>query len=199
MGTPNTNLVLAGTGAAGSTGASLVWVAEEPTSGVPAAPTDATTVLGTGWKDCGYISTNGVTDNISETKKEIYAYGVLPPVRELVTQSLETFDIGFLETNTTVLELFYRLTLGTITVATTTGVFTAVTNGPARVKFFQMVIDMVDGTNHIRTYIPKGQVTDRKGFQIQAGTELQRDLSVTAYPDDTGNSSYTYIVVPSLG
>lgn len=199
MGTPNTNLVLAGTGAGGSTGASLVWVASLPVSGTPAAPTDATTVLGTGWKDCGYIATTGVTDNFAETKKDINAYGVQPPVRELLTQSTETFDIDFLETNTTVVELFYRLTLGTITVATTTGVFTAVTNGPSRVTYFQLVIDVVDGTNHIRKYAPKAQLTDRKGQQIQAGTELTYSTSMTVYPDSAGNSTYTYIVIPALG
>lgn len=199
MGTPNTNLVLAGTGAAGSTGASLIWVAALPASGGTAAPTDATTALAGSWKDCGYIDTSGVTYNISETKKEINAYGVNPPVRELTTNATETFDITFLETNTTVLELFYRLTLGSITVATTTGVFSAITSGPARVTFFQLVIDAVDGANHLRTYIPKAQVTDRKGYQIQAGTELSRGVTITAYPDGSGNSTYPFLTIPALG
>jgi hypothetical protein len=198
MGTPNTNLVLAGTGAAGTTGASLVWVA--PTSGAnTTAPTDATTALAAGWKDCGYIDTSGVTVNFSESKKDIYAYGVEPPVRELVTQSTETFDITFLENNTTVIELFYRLTLGSITVTTGTGAFTAVTTGPARVTFFQLVIDMVDGTNHIRKYAPKAQVTDRKGQQIQAGTEITYGTTMTVYPDNAGNATYNWHVLPSLG
>lgn len=199
MGTPNTNLVLAGTGAGGSTGASLLWVGILPVSGVPAAPTDATTVLGTGWKDCGYISTDGVQVNFAETKKDINAYGVEPPVRELITNSTETFDTTFLETNTTVLELFYRLTLGSITVASTTGVFSVITTGPARVTYFQLVIDMVDGANHWRTYAPKAQITDRKGFAIKAGTELSRAVTMTVYPDSSGNATYNYPVIPVLG
>lgn len=199
MGTPNTNTVLAGTGAAGSTGASLIWVAELPTAGVPAAPTTAVSALGTGWLDCGYISTNGVTDNFSETKKDINAYGVQPPVRELLTQSTETFDVDFLETNPTVMDLFYRNTLGVTTVGTGTGVFTVLTTGPARVKYFQLVIDVVDGANHIRKYAPKAQVTTKKGNQIQAGTELTYGVTMTVYPDSTGNSTYTWIVVPALG
>ncbi len=198
MGTPNTNLVLAGTGAAGTTGASLIWVAPLTGAGTT-APTDALTALGTGWKDCGYIATSGVTDNFSETKKDIQAYGVQPPVRELLTQSIETFDTDFLETNATVLELFYRLTLGSIVVTPTTGVFSVVTNGPARVTYFQMVIDMVDGANHIRKYAPKAQLTNKKGQQIQAGTELTYGCTMTVYPDSAGNSTYTYHVIPALG
>jgi hypothetical protein len=199
MGTPNTNLVLAGTGAAGSTGASLVWVAPLTGTGTT-APTDATTALGAGWKDCGYIDTSGVTVNFSESKKDIYAYGVEPPVRELVTQSTETFDITFLENNTTVIELFYRLTLGSITVTSVTGALSRPSPPaqPASRSSSWSSTSSTASTTSAST-LPKAQVTDRKGQQIQAGTEITYGTTMTVYPDGSGNATYNYHVIPALG
>ena len=61
-----------------------------------------------------------------------------------------------------------------------------------------MVVDAVDGLNKVRLHAPNVEVSDRDGYQIKNGEVIQYGVSLTCYPDASGNSTYTYHVVNGL-
>jgi hypothetical protein len=80
-----------------------------------------------------------------------------------------------------------------VTVATTTAgssgqilTITDDTSGTQDIRAF--VFDMFDGTNHIRFYTPKAEVTTRQNPAYNTGSLVQYGMTVTAYPDDSGVS-----------
>ena len=102
-------------------------------------------------------------------------------MRETVTEATATFQAMLLETNAEVLAAYYG-----IAVDTTDGsveVDPAATGG--RKSF---VIDLVDGTSAIRTYVPEGEILS-VGEQVYAnGEAVGYDITITAYASDEGYS-----------
>jgi hypothetical protein len=188
----NSGAVLAAVNGGGS-GASLCFV---NTVGAT-APTTAASVL-TGWKDCGLATVDGLTNKVSETVKTINAFGVTAPIRQLTTDSTETFEVTFMETNETVLELYYRKPLGSGITVTGTDGSTTFSTGLASVQYFAAVFDIVDGTNHVRIYAPKCQVTDRKDMQYQNATEVTYGMTITALAAADGTATTRFLVVDAL-
>jgi hypothetical protein len=50
----------------------------------------------------------------------------------------------------------------------------------------------VDGDVDIRIVIPDGQVTERGDVTYANGEAIGYDVTVTAYPDDSGVKAYIY-------
>jgi hypothetical protein len=55
------------------------------------------------------------------------------------------------------------------------------------------VIDVVDGTDLIRIVVPSGQVTELGDVTYVNGDAIGRPVTITAYPDVTGNKAYIYL------
>lgn len=175
-------------------GGSLAWFAPLGTT----LPTDATTALAAGFLDAGLCSTDGLQIAVDESSTDINAYGLFSPARTLVTASKQTFQVAFLESNPVSHAVYHRKPLtGTDALAPdATGAWDFET-GAAAVQSYVAVFDATDGVNHLRVVAQNVQVTDRDGIQIQAGADVQYGVTLTAYPDDTGNSLHWYFVVPS--
>lgn len=182
------NNVLAGIGAGGAAGLSLAWFG--PTSAT--APTNATNPLNT-FKDAGFCDASGLTVGDSVTSNPVLAYGTLVPVRVIIQQEITTFKVSFLESSTTALEVYNRKAISSITPSSSAFTITQVSTGTR--QLYSAVFDMVDGTNHIRAYCPVVEVTDRDDLQIAAGQPVKYGVTLTAYPDASGNVVKWFYVV----
>jgi hypothetical protein len=186
--------LLAGTSAAGADGLGLVWMA--PTGST--APTDASTALAAAWKNMGGITEAGVTikQATSTTKKKFYGSPAVQ--RTLVTDQEYSIDVVYGETNARVIEQVFRKALNSITPAVTTGAFST-TAGTYTRQLYAAVVDMVDGTNHIRYYMPSVEVTNQGDIKIANSETIEWGVTLSAYPDTSGNAIYAFFALPHLG
>lgn len=158
----------------GTTGAVYVG----PTSST--APTTASSAL-TGFSELGYVHADGVTETRDRSTNQIRAWQNADLLREVVTESTATFQFTLLETNLEVLAAFYG---SAVDVADgSVEVNPAATGG--RKSF---VIDLVDGTDAIRTYVPSGEILSVGEQVYQNGEAVGYDVTITAYASSEGYS-----------
>lgn len=189
----NRNL-LAGIAATGADGLGLIWMAPSGAT----APIDATTSLAAAWKNMGGITEAGVSikQSTSTTKKKFYGSPAIQ--RTLVTDQETTIDVAFGELNARVMEVYWRKALNSITPAVSTGVWST-TAGNYNRQLYAMVIDMVDGVNRLRFYCPSVEVTSQGDIKIANSETLEWGVTLSAYPDTSGNYIYPFGAQPSLG
>lgn len=181
-------------GLAGAAGAfSLCWVADASTV-VP--PTDATTALDSSLIDIGIVTTDGATVATNINSTDIDAFGSFQPVRTLIQNEIITVAFTAQETNKVTAAIKTRQALTALTV--TTGGKLALTRGPGRDAHYAIVLDALDGTNHIRKFYPSARLTNLGDQQIGFGAAIVYPFTFTAYPDDTGITEYEYIVNANL-
>lgn len=159
----------------GTTGA--IYVA--PTSAT--APTGAVSSL-TGFTDLGYISADGVTETRDKSTNQIRAWQNADLVKEVVTEATATFQAVLLETSAETLALYYGAVVDPIDGSIE--INPAATGG--RKSF---VIDLVDGADCIRTYIPSGEVLSVGEQVYQNGEPVGYDITITAYASSAGFSA----------
>ena len=158
----------------GTTGAVYVG----PTSST--APTGATSSL-TGFTELGYVHADGVTETRDRSTNQIRAWQNADLLREVVTESTATFQFTLLETNLETLAAFYG---SAVDVADgSVEINPAATGG--RKSF---VIDLVDGADAIRTYIPSGEILSVGEQVYQNGEAVGYDVTITAYASSDGYS-----------
>jgi hypothetical protein len=152
-----------------------------------AVPTDATTALGSTFVQTGYISEDGLTQEITRDSEDIKAWGgdtVMSPQ----TEYSEKFTFSLLETlDVNVKKLVY----GDANVTETNGAITAISNS-AELAEHAMVIEMVQGGRAVRRVIPCAKVTEIGEITYVDGEPIAYELTVTALPDASGNASYEY-------
>jgi hypothetical protein len=190
----NNNNLLAGTGATGVDGLGLVWMAATGS----AAPVDSTTALAAAWKNMGGIAESGVTIHQATTTTKLKFYGSPAVQRTLVTDQEYSVDITFSEVNARTMEVFFRRALNSITPTAVSGAF-ATTAGTYTRQLYACVVDMVDGVNHLRFYMPQVEVTSQGDVKIANSAALEFAVTLSAYPDTSGNAIYPFGALPSLG
>lgn len=154
-----------------------VYVAPTGTTG----PTTSSSALDAGFVDLGYVSADGITENIDRTTNQIRAWQNGSLVREVTSEGTYSVDMTFIETNEAVLELYY----GT---ANSSGEFNIdPTSTGGRQSF---VIDVVDGSSVERIYIPAGEITSVGTRTLASGEAVGYQVTITAYAD-TGSTSFT--------
>lgn len=157
-----------------------------------ALPTDATTPLGVGYDELGYISEDGVTEANDETTQKIRAWQNGDTVREVQTAHDLMYSFACLETNEAVLEAFYgNYAAGVVEINAAPG------------QRGVWVFQVTDGDSDIRIVVPDGQVTDRGDRQFVNGNAVQYPLTITCYPDsnyvgslDQPAKAYMYLETP---
>lgn len=153
-----------------------VSVAPSGTTG----PTDASTALPAGFLDLGLVSEDGVTESHGRTTNPIKAWQNGATVRTVVTDGELTYHFVLLETKKETVETYYGTT---VTQTTTDGSFVIVpTNTGGRKSF---VIDVIDGAELERVYIPSGEVTEVGDKVYANGEPIGYECTVTAYVDST--------------
>jgi len=153
------------------------------TGAVSVGPTTATAPTGTsgsltGFNDLGYVSDAGVTESRGRSTNEIRAWQGATLVRTMITAGSLTYHFVLIETKLETVELYY----GTdVTQVATDGNFLILPTSTGGRQSF--VLDVIDGAELRRTYIPQGEVTE-VGDLVYVGTDpIGYDVTVTAYPD----------------
>lgn len=146
-----------------------------------AAPTAVGSALNVAFKDLGYVSEDGVTESNTTTTEKVRAWQGNAVVRTLITEGETTFTFTLIQTNADTLSEYYGLGAGAITGASGSFSSSATVSRPRR----SYVIDVIDGSNLIRKYIPDGQVTEVGDQVFQNGAPIGYEITITAY-DNTG-------------
>jgi hypothetical protein len=150
-------------------------------------PTDATTALDNAFKGTGYISEDGLTHEITRDSEDIKAWGG-DTVMTTQTDYSEKFTFSLLETQNGDVK---KLVFGDTNVTVTSGAITAISNAK-ELEEHAMVLEMVQGTKAVRRVVPCGKVSEIGEITYVDGEPVAYELTVTALPDDSGNTSYEY-------
>jgi len=166
-----------------------VFVAPAGTS----VPTDATTSLAVTFKNVGYVSEDGLVNEVETDIEEVKAWGG-DIVLSDQSSFKETFTVNLLETNEEALKLYYGA--GNVTVNGTS--ITIVQNSnplPELVVVFEVVLT---GGRIKRIVVPKAKIADRSGeVTYTDGDAITYPAQFVAFPDSSGNTHTEYIAVTS--
>lgn len=153
------------------------------------APTDATTALGAAFVNLGYATQEGLTNSIETNYESITAWGG-DEVLNALTSRAETFKWGFLQTDADVLKEVY----GTANVTVGEGgALTVIHNGQDAGKRIYVFDILLTEGKVLRHVIPLGQITEVGDVVYKDGDPISYEVTLSCYPDSTGNTAYTYI------
>ena len=157
-------------------------------------PTTAAAELSTDYKCLGYVSEDGLKNNMTTDSDKVKAWGG-DTVLAYQKGKEDVFTFSLLEVlNDDVLKTVFGDSNVTITAATTTApksVAVAVNNTELNESVW--VIDMImRGNNPRRIVIPYGKVTDIGEITYKDDDVVKYDVSLQAMPDTAGNSHYEY-------
>jgi hypothetical protein len=138
------------------------------------APTASSSALDAGFVDLGYVSADGISENIDRSTNQIRAWQNGSLVREVTSEGTYSVSMTFIETSEAVLELYY----GTANEAGEFSIDPTATGG--RKSF---VIDVVDGATVERIFIPAGEITSLGERTLASGEAVGYDVTVTSYAD----------------
>ena len=154
-------------------------------------PTNATTALDPAFKCLGYVSDEGVTNSTSIDSEEVKAWGgdtVLTPQ----TGKTDTFQMALLESlNVEVLKAYF----GDENVTGTdikTGL--SVKCNSKELPSCVWVVEMIAaGDIPHRIVIPDAKPTEMEDIPYVDNEPVSLGMTLTALPDDDGNTHYEYI------
>lgn len=144
------------------------------------APTAVDSALDSGFVGLGYVSEDGITEARDRTTEDIKAWQNADTVRTVVTDANLSYTFRLIETTDATLELFY----GSTSVGGELVVTPATTGG--RKSF---VIDIEDGDELKRIYVPQGEVAEVGDVVYASGEAIGYEVTVRAYPDETAEGS----------
>lgn len=158
-------------------------------------PTDATTALAAAFKQVGYISEDGVTNNIDKETESIKAWG---GDIVLVTQTgqEDKFTFKMIEgLNDEVLKTIFGSDNVTVVAASGNDPKTiSVAVNMADEEEGAWVINMVTrGNNAKRIVIPRAMVTELGEIAYTDADAIGYEVTLTAMKDSSGNTHYEYM------
>lgn len=146
-----------------------------------AAPTTSVSALNAAFIGLGYVSDEGVTETYDDTVEEIVAWQGATVVRANTTQSTAKLQLRVIETKGETLELYHK---GSAVAVVSAGQWkidvVAPTSDPR-----SFVLDVIDGTKHLRIYVANGEVTERGEIVYANGEAIGYDITITCYPSAT--------------
>lgn len=159
-----------------------------------ALPTDAITELDAKFKSLGYISEDGMTNTNSPESDNIKAWGG-DTVAVVQTEKEDTFDYTLIEaTNVDVLKEVYGT--ANVTGDLESGIVIKANADP--LEEHSLVVDMVLKAGILkRIVIPNGKVSELGEISYADEDAIGYETTLTAIPDEDGNSHYEYIQKPS--
>ena len=153
-----------------------------------ALPTDATTALSDSFKCLGYISEDGVSQEIETDLEDIKAWGgdtVLNPQ----TSRSEKFTQTFIEQNADVLKQVYgesNVTVGE------NGQITVLHNGLEKFEYVYVIETLLTGNRVNRLVIPRGKVIEVGEVVRKDDEAIGYETTISALLDSAGNTAYEH-------
>jgi len=146
------------------------------------APTTAESALAAAFHDLGYVSEDGVTETRDRSSDSIKAWQNADIVRETITEASLTYKLVLIETKKDTVELFY----GSAVTPADGSLIVVPANTGGRKAY---VLDVIDGDDFIRTWIPQGEIIE-VGEQVYAnGEPIGYEVTIRAYPDSSLTTS----------
>jgi hypothetical protein len=121
-----------------------------------------------------------VTETRDRSSDTIKAWQNAATVRTVVTDATLTYAFTLIETKKETVELYYGTA---VTQTTAHGELTIVPANTGGRKSF--ILDVIDGDEVIRTYIPAGEVTEVGDKVYASGEPVGYEVTITAYPDSS--------------
>ena len=151
-------------------------------------PTDASTKLTDTYTSAGYLSDDGIKNKRDRKTEDVVAFGG-DTVLSVTTSLTETFELGLLETTKDTLAIVY----GDDNVTADGDNITVKHNAkdtPRKAYVFELALT---GDRVKRIVVPDGQVSDVDDVEYKDGEAITYSPTITAFPDDKGNTAYEYI------
>jgi hypothetical protein len=155
------------------------WVSPEGT----AAPAGMATPV-TPWVDLGAMSTDGLSENLAQSRTEFKRWGSISVFKTVITDQKHEFKVKFLESNPNVLGLFYRV--ATPTPDATTHIVSVTDDTTGKIDRRSFLFDVLEGTNHARFFVPEGEVTNVDSPVYKLDGLVEYGVTITAYPNSAG-------------
>lgn len=157
-----------------------------------ALPTSAVDTLNVAFTDSGYVSEDGLTFSPDLSTADINEWN-----GALVRRIKESFDGSLswshLETNEASLKNTFGDANVTVTAANSThGLQYAVAINGDLPEAKSWVFKLKDGDNRMLVVVPNGQVTDIEDVSFTSSDAIMWGVTLSCYPDSTGNSLYIY-------
>lgn len=149
-------------------------------------PANSTAALDAGYVGMGYVSEDGVTETPDESVERIVAWQGATVVRSTTTDATATLQMTLIETKAAVLELYHR---GSTVTDLGGGQYKIDVKTPTEDRQ-QFILDVIDGTKHIRFDIADGEVTERGEIVYANGEPIGYQITITCYPN-ASNTLYT--------
>ncbi|WP_162012498.1 phage tail tube protein [Streptococcus sp. S784/96/1] len=160
-----------------------------------ALPVDATTNLDKGFKNLGYISEDGVTNEDKRESEDLLAWGG-DVVDTPQTSKSDTFKYKMIEAlNIDVLKEVYGPE--NVTGDLTTGI--AIKSNSKELPVHPIVIETLLKNALKRIVIPHGKVKEVGEITYVDGEVLGYEVTIQAYPDTNQNTHYEYIKTVTEG
>jgi hypothetical protein len=159
-------------------------------------PTDANSKLNEAFKELGYCSDDGLTNENKMETEDIKAWGgdtVASPQKE----KSDTFGITFIEAmNVEVLKAIYGA--DNVTGDTENGI--VVKANSKEVANSSWVVDMIlQGDMLKRIVIPNGKITELGTITYKDDEAIGYESTITAFPGDDGDTHKEYIAKKATG
>lgn len=137
------------------------------------APTGTSSSLSS-FTDLGYVSEDGVTETNDISINPIKAWQNAVTVRNTVTDGSVSYQLTLIQTDVNVVAAVY----GSAVAADGSIIKRPTTERPHKA----WVIDVIDGTEKIRNWIPDGQITELGDVVYQNGEAIGYEITLTTYP-----------------
>ena len=148
------------------------------------------------WLPLGAVSEDGLTQGFDEDSQSFTPWGFTAPIRTTITQSLRTFSLTVWETGRVIVQsLQYRIP--TADLVPTSGLTTFAETAspvPDRRAFWFVVLD--GDTFKRGFFVPEGEITERSDVSHKQDEVAGFEWTITAYPDEAGNTVYHADRVP---
>lgn len=159
-------------------------------------PTDAITKLADAWSCAGYISEDGVTNEVEVDSEDIKAWGG-DVVASPMTSHSEKFGMTFIECNATTLKQVYGEK--NVTIDTDTGAI-AIKHTSDEHSNISMVIEVVlSGDRVKRLVIPNAKLSELGEIAYKDDEAIGYECTFSAFPDQSGVKVHEYICATSTG
>lgn len=149
------------------------------------------------WLPLGAVSEDGLTQGFDEDSQSFTPWGYTAPIRTTITSSLRTFGLTVWETGRVIVQsLQYRVP--TADLVPTSGLTTFAETAspvPDRRAFWFVVLD--GDTFKRGFFVPEGEITERSDVSHKQDEVAGFEWTITAYPDEAGNTVYHADRVPA--
>lgn len=157
-------------------------------------PTDATTALNNAFKGLGYVSEDGLTNANSFDSENVKAWGG-DTVDTIESNKVDTFKFKLLETlNADVIKAVFGS--ANVSGALSTGM-TVKANAKEREAMSWVVEMILRGGILKRIVVPNAKISAIAEIVYKDNEATGYDVTITAFPDASGNTHYEYIKQPS--